>query len=383
MIEVISVRFKDGGKEYYFDPRGTQVQPGDEVIIETAKGLEFGVCAQGNMEVEDQTVVQPLRPLVRLADDKDRLTLEHNREREKAAFEICRQKVEEHGLDMHLVNCECSFDCNKILFFFTSEGRVDFRSLVRDLASALHARIELRQIGVRDESRLLGGLGICGRPLCCSTFLEEFQPVSIKMAKTQGLSLNPAKISGACGRLMCCLKYEQDAYEDAVKRLPKSESFVETPDGPGVVCGLDYLHERISVRLEDGGDSRQDYSPDEIRVIRSGKGRRPEGYVAPPREELEKLRKTPLRETGSLSESVRIAMAQLEEPAVPVQPSPPEHKPRGEREQQRPVPPEEKSPRQQRSDQGQARPSSSGRSRRRRRGGGKPREGGAAPQEKK
>ena len=294
MTEIISVRFRSGGKEYYFDPAGVKVKPGDEVIIETSKGPEFGVCCRGNAQVEDDKVVQPLRPLIRLADDKDRAALLHNQEREKEAMKICAEKIAQYKLDMELVRCECSFDGNKLLFFFTSEGRVDFRALVKDLASTLHSRIELRQIGVRDESKLIGGLGICGRPYCCNAFLEQFQPVSIKMAKTQNLSLNPTKISGACGRLMCCLKYEQCAYEDAVKRLPKNESFVETPDGVGTVTGVDFLRERVTVRLEDQPDAPVTYTVEEIRVIRNGKGRRPEDYVAPPKEELEKLRKVTL-----------------------------------------------------------------------------------------
>ena len=291
MTEIISVRFKSGGKEYYFDPKGIQVHVGDQVIIETAKGPEFGVCCRGNVLVEDDQVVQPLRPLLRLATDKDLASLQRNREREKEAMQVCQEKVEEHKLDMGLVRCESSFDGNKLLFFFTSEGRVDFRALVKDLATTLHCRIELRQIGVRDESKLLGGLGICGRPYCCNAFLDQFHPVSIKMAKTQGLSLNPAKISGACGRLMCCLKYEQEAYEDAVKRLPKKDSFVEAPDGVGSITDVDLLKERVKVRLENAPDTPQFYSGEEIRVVRSGKGPRPEGYEAPPQVELEKLRK--------------------------------------------------------------------------------------------
>ncbi|MDE6107130.1 MAG: stage 0 sporulation family protein [Oscillospiraceae bacterium] len=291
MTEIISVRFRSGGKEYYFDPKGAKVKMGDQVIIETAKGPEFGVCCRGNSMVPDDKVVQPLRPLLRLATDKDRETLEHNRRREKEAFKVCEEKIAEYGLEMELVRCECTFDGNKLLFFFTSEGRVDFRALVKDLATTLHSRIELRQIGVRDESKLIGGLGICGRPYCCNAFLEQFQPVSIKMAKTQGLSLNPAKISGACGRLMCCLKYEQEAYEDAVKRLPKNESFVETPDGAGNVSGVNFLRETVTVRLEDAPEVPQTYAGEEIRVVRNGKGRRPEGYVAPPQSELESLRK--------------------------------------------------------------------------------------------
>ena len=298
MTEIISVRFKSGGKEYYFDPKGIQVHVGDQVIIETAKGLEFGTCSRANTQVSDDQVVQPLRPVIRPANERDLAALERNREREKTALQVCQEKIAEHGLDMKLARCECSFDGNKLLFFFTSEGRVDFRALVKDLAATFHSRIELRQIGVRDESKLLGGLGICGRPFCCNAFLEQFQPVSIKMAKTQGLSLNPAKISGACGRLMCCLKYEQDAYEDAVKRLPKNESFVETPDGAGTVSAVNFLRETVKVRLEEAPETPQTYIGEEINVIRNGKGRRPEGYVAPPKEELEKLRKVTPRLTG-------------------------------------------------------------------------------------
>ena len=233
MTEIIGVRFKSGGKQYYFDPNGQAVAPGQGVIIETSRGLEYGECTQGNTMVEDEAVVQPLRPLVRLATEKDLDTVAKNREKEARAFSICQEKIAAHGLDMKLVEVEYNFEGNKILFFFTSEGRVDFRALVKDLAGVFHARIELRQIGVRDEAKMLGGLGICGKPFCCATFLDEFQPVSIKMAKTQNLSLNPTKISGTCGRLMCCLKYEQEAYEDAVRRMPKNESFVETPEGGG------------------------------------------------------------------------------------------------------------------------------------------------------
>ena len=291
MTEIISVRFRTGGKEYYFDPKGIKVKLGDQVIIETAKGPEFGTCCRGNSFVPDDKVVQPLRPMLRLATDRDRETIERNRQREKEAFDVCEAKIGEYGLEMELVRCECAFDGSKLLFFFTSEGRVDFRALVKDLASTLHSRIELRQIGVRDETKLVGGLGICGRPYCCNAFLEQFQPVSIKMAKTQGLSLNPAKISGACGRLMCCLKYEQEAYEDAVKRLPKNESFVETPDGAGNVSSVDFLRETVTVRLEAAPEAPQKYAGEEIRVVRSGKGRRPEGYVAPPPQELEQLRR--------------------------------------------------------------------------------------------
>ena len=291
MTEIISVRFKPGGKQYYFDPQGQTVQTGQGVILETARGLEYGECTRGNHMVEDTAVVQPLRTVVRVATDKDIETVQQNKEKEEKAFKVCQEKIVEHGLDMKLVDAEYSFEGNKVLFFFTSEGRVDFRALVKDLAASLHARIELRQIGVRDEAKMLGGLGICGKPFCCSQFLNEFQPVSIKMAKTQSLSLNPTKISGTCGRLMCCLKYEQDAYEDAVKRCPKQDSFVETPDGVGTVTNVNLLREQVKVAIEDSNDPPKTFSACEICVVRSGKGKRPEGYVAPPPEELAKLRK--------------------------------------------------------------------------------------------
>ena len=243
MVEIISIRFKNGGKEYYFNPNGIQFQIGDGVIVETAKGVEYAHCVRENTMIDEIELTAPLRPVVRLATPEDVRTVEQNREREKRAMSTCQQKIAEHGLDMKLVSAEYSFDGSKVLFFFTSEGRVDFRALVKDLASTLHARIELRQIGVRDEAKLLGGLGICGKPFCCAQFLEDFQPVSIKMAKTQNLSLNPTKISGTCGRLMCCLKYEQEAYEDLVKHAPKQESFVETPDGAGTVSGVNLLRQ--------------------------------------------------------------------------------------------------------------------------------------------
>ena len=321
MTEIISVRFKTGGKQYYFDPQGQTVREGEGVILETSRGLEYGECTKGNHMVADEAVVQPLRALVRIATEKDKAVIAQNREKEKNALKICQKKIVDHGLDMKLVDAEYSFEGNKVLFFFTSEGRVDFRALVKDLAATLHARIELRQIGVRDEAKMLGGLGICGKPFCCSQFLDEFQPVSIKMAKTQNLSLNPAKISGTCGRLMCCLKYEQAAYEDAVKRCPKQESFVETPDGAGTVTSVNLLRELVKVNLEDSNDPPKTYSAEEISVVRSGKGKRPEGYVAPPPEELAKLRKvTPevqsaprLGERSSLSVALEEILSASEE----------------------------------------------------------------------
>ena len=307
MTEIIAVRFKAGGKQYYFDPLGLTVPQGAGVIVETGKGVEYGTCSRSNAMVRDDVVVQPLRPVVRLATQKDEKQIQDNHRKEKEAMKICQQLVERHGLDMKLVEVEYSFDGSKIIFFFTSEGRVDFRALVKDLAGIFRSRIELRQIGVRDEARMLGGLGICGKPFCCHQFLDEFQPVSIKMAKTQNLSLNPTKISGTCGRLMCCLKYEQDAYEDAVKRCPKQDSFVECPDGVGNVTAVNLLREQVKVRLEDSTEQPKTYRTTEIRVVRSGKGKRPEDYVAPPKEELEKLRYIPPKEERRLSEGSSLA----------------------------------------------------------------------------
>ena len=327
MTEIIGVRFKSGGKQYYFDPKGIQVEPGQGVIVETAKGIEYGECLKGNTMVEDEAVVAPLRPMLRVATEEDERTVARNREKEERAFHICQEKIAEHKLDMKLVEVEYNFEGNKILFFFTSEGRVDFRALVKDLAGIFHTRIELRQIGVRDEAKMLGGLGICGKPFCCATFLDEFQPVSIKMAKTQNLSLNPTKISGTCGRLMCCLKYEQDAYEDAVKRMPKPESFVETPDGVGNVCQVNLLREQVKVRLDAAPETPTCYHNCEICVVRNGKGKRPEGYVAPPPEELAKLRKTdpkealeerPASEKTALSEALERVFQTAEENAAPL-----------------------------------------------------------------
>ena len=293
MTEVIGVRFRGGCKEYYFDPHGIAVEPNQFVIVETAQGLEYAQCVSGNHEVEDDSVVQPLRPLVRVATENDDRTYAYNKTREKNAFEVCQKKIAERGLDMKLVRVESNFDGSKIIFFFTSDGRVDFRELVRDLAGVFRARIELRQIGVRDEAKMLGGLGICGRPFCCSQFLDDFVPVSIKMAKTQNLSLNPTKISGTCGRLMCCLKYEQNAYEDAARRCPKQDSFVATPDGLGNVSSVDILREQVLVRLDGQNESPKRYRTCEIHVLRNGKGSRdgielpttlPERYQEPPEE---------------------------------------------------------------------------------------------------
>ena len=296
MTEVISVRFRGGCKNYDFDPKGLELKMGEEVVVETAQGLEFATCTVGNHEVEDSAVIQPLCPVLRRATDADRAAVERGRRKESEAFDICEKKIADHGLEMKLVNVSCSFDGSKIIFFFTADGRVDFRELVRDLASVFRARIELRQIGVRDEAKMIGGLGICGRPFCCSQFLDSFLPVSIKMAKTQNLSLNPTKISGTCGRLMCCLKYEQNAYEDAAKRMPKTESFVQTPDGPGNVKSVDLLQEKVRVALDGAAppEPLKTYHNCEICVLRNGKGsregieipaERPERYVPEKKEE--------------------------------------------------------------------------------------------------
>ena len=280
MIEVISIKFKNKGKIYFFSPNGLQIRSGEKVIVETAKGLEIADCCHGNHMVEDTAVVQPLRGVVRIATADDLRVAEINKKREKEAFEICEKKIAEHGLDMKLVDVECNFEGNKTTFFFTSNGRVDFRELVRDLAGIFRNRIELRQIGVRDETKMLGGIGICGRPYCCREFLEDFQPVSTKMAKVQSLSLNPAKISGACGRLMCCLRYEQAAYEDLVKKVPKQGAFVETIDGYGTAVQVNLLRQTVKVRLDsDTDDSLHLYKANELCAVPGG---RPKDGETPP-----------------------------------------------------------------------------------------------------
>ena len=273
-VQVVDIQFRPGQKIYYFDPNGLACKAGDHVIIDTARGPEFGICAAGNHTIPTREVVAPLRPVLRLATAQDEKTLADNRAKEKQAYDTCIKKIAHHGLDMQLVSAECAFDGSKILFFFTADERVDFRELVKDLAVQFHTRIELRQIGVRDKAKMVGGLGICGRPFCCASFLEDFQPVSIKMAKTQNLSLNPAKISGTCGRLMCCLKYEQDAYEDLIRNSPKLESFVDTPDGRGTVTELDLLRQRVKVRMEDRPETVGVFSNAEIYVLRNGKAKK-------------------------------------------------------------------------------------------------------------
>ena len=271
MTEIISVRFKEGGKSYYFNPNGLSVVPGDRVIIETSRGVEFGECVEGNRLIDEMELVSPLRPVLRKATEADFKAMEQNKEKEQKAFQICQQKIQEHGLDMKLVEVEYNFDGSKILFFFTSEGRVDFRALVRDLASVFHTRIELRQIGVRDESKMLGGLGVCGQPFCCSRFLKNFQPVSIKMAKEQGLSLNPAKISGACGRLMCCLAYEQKSYEYLNSITPQPGSVVRTPDGEGTVLEANVVAGTLKVRSNVESLAPKIYKRSECTYLRGGR----------------------------------------------------------------------------------------------------------------
>ena len=265
MIKIIGVRFKSAGKMYYFDPSGIDIKQGDHVIVETSRGREYGEVASGIKEVEDSTIVKPLKGVLRIATDADEAQYKSNKEKEKEAYKVCCEKIESHKLDMKLIEVEYTFDGSKILFYFTAEGRVDFRDLVKDLASVFKTRIELRQIGVRDESKTLGSIGVCGRNLCCSQFLGEFVPVSIKMAKEQGLSLNPTKISGACGRLMCCLKYEQETYEDLMKSSPKTGARVETPDGMGTVVSVALLRGMVKVRLGDGDEATlKDFSVSEI-----------------------------------------------------------------------------------------------------------------------
>lgn len=271
MIEVISVRFRGGCKSYFFDPQGLSVPEGEQVVVETAQGAEIGTCVRTNHAVEDHAVIQPLRPVRRIAGEEDKRTAEKNRQREKEAMIVCEKKIAAHKLEMKLVDVECSFEGNKIIFFFTADGRVDFRELVKDLAGVFHARIELRQIGVRDESKMLGGLGLCGQPFCCSRFLKNFQPVSIKMAKEQGLSLNPAKISGSCGRLMCCLAYEQKSYEYLNSITPQVGSIVRTPDGEGTVIEVNVVAGTLKVRSNVEILAPRIYKRDECVYVRGGK----------------------------------------------------------------------------------------------------------------
>lgn len=272
MTKVVGVRFSDTGKMYYFDPKGFDIKNGQEIIVETANGLEFGKTSTGVKLVEDDEVVSPLKPVIRIATDEHRKKVEENKRKEKEAFEICNQKIQKHNLEMNLTNAEYSFDCSKVIFYFTADGRIDFRELVKDLASTLHTRIELRQIGVRDESKMLGGLGICGRPFCCSTFLDGFHSVTIKMAKDQGLSLAPGKISGTCGRLMCCLKYEQNSYEYLHKITPKVGTVVDCRHGRGTVVDSAILTGKLKIQLDNTPDGLPVIvNREEVRIVRDNK----------------------------------------------------------------------------------------------------------------
>ena len=272
MTEVVGIRFKEVGKIYCFDPKGQTLVPGQNVIVETARGVECGQVATGNEMVDEDKIVAPLKPIVRVATEEDMKKVAENKEKEKSAFKICEEKIAKHGLEMKLTEVEYTFDNSKILFYFTADGRVDFRELVKDLAAVFKTRIELRQIGVRDEAKMLGGLGICGRPYCCNSYLGEFAPVSIKMAKEQGLSLNPTKISGACGRLMCCLKYEQESYEHLAKITPKAGALVDTKDGKGIVTESNLISGVVKVRLDRAPEAvPSTYDRKQVKILRDVK----------------------------------------------------------------------------------------------------------------
>ena len=284
MVEIIGVRFKDVGKVYCFDPNGMKINKAQNVIVETARGIECGFVVMDNREIPEEQIVKPLKKVIRIATEADLKRVEDNKKKEKEAFKICLSKIASHGLEMKLVDVEYTFDQSKLLFYFTADGRVDFRELVKDLASQFRTRIELRQIGVRDESKMLGGFGICGRPFCCSTFLGEFQPVSIKMAKEQGLSLNPAKISGNCGRLMCCLKYEQNAYEYLLKITPKQGAIVSTPEGKGTVVESNPITGMLKVSIH----SRNNAAP--ISINRKNVKLVKDGQIRVDKSEIEALK---------------------------------------------------------------------------------------------
>ena len=285
MCNVVGVRFKEVGKIYYFAPGDENFVPGDKVVVETARGVECGEIALGNKEVNDEEIVHPLKNIIRKATEADLKKLEKNRELEKKAFDIALSKIADHKLDMKLVNVEYTFDGSKVLFYFTADGRVDFRALVKDLASVFKTRIELRQIGVRDEAKMLGGLGVCGKEFCCSKFLGEFQPVSIKMAKDQGLSLSPVKISGTCGRLMCCLKYEQEAYTDLLRNTPKYGAIVKTPLGKGTVVEVSLLTGMLKVKMDNTPPEAapQSFSVKDVKLIK-------DGHIRVDKKELEELK---------------------------------------------------------------------------------------------
>ena len=293
MVNIIGVRFKKPGKIYFFDSNGETVEKGKFVIVETSMGKEYGEVAIANRSIPESSVVAPLKKIIRIATEKDRKQNEENKLKQKEAFNICLEKIKEHKLDMELVDVEYKFDRSKLLFFFIAEGRIDFRDLVKDLAAIFKTRIELRQIGVRDQIKRLGGNGVCGRELCCCSFLGNFETVSIKMAKEQNVSLNPSKISGSCGRLMCCLKYEQEVYEEKIAKLPKIGAIVKTEDGQGEVCGVETLKERIKVKFKDGEESFfKRYDAKDVKVIKNiGKRVETEPENEEDLKELEKLEK--------------------------------------------------------------------------------------------
>lgn len=303
MAKIIGVRFRTAGKIYYFDPLRFSVKRGDHVIVETARGVEYGTVVGEPREVDDKKVVQPLKPVLRVATERDDEQEAGNKLKEKEAFRICQEKIRKHGLDMKLIDAEYTFDNNKVLFYFTADGRVDFRELVKDLASVFKTRIELRQIGVRDETKILGGIGICGRVLCCHSHLSEFIPVSIKMAKEQNLSLNPGKISGVCGRLMCCLKHEEETYEELNRRLPNTGDYVTTDDGlRGEVASVNVLRQQVKVIVELGDEKEiREYKVDQLKFKRRQHGRGRRNGEADERElkELEKLEREEKKEGKS------------------------------------------------------------------------------------
>jgi len=271
MTKIVGVRFKSAGKIYYFNPKDFDIKKGDMVVVETARGLEMGEIAVEVHDEPEQNITKPLKDIVRLADKQDMERYEENKQKEKEAFEICQEKIRKHNLEMKLIEVEYTFDGSKILFYFTADGRIDFRDLVKDLAVVFKTRIELRQIGVRDESKTIGSIGVCGRSLCCSQFLGEFEPVSIKMAKEQGLSLNPTKISGACGRLMCCLKYEQSTYEDLLRITPRQGAIVQTPMGKGTVEYVSLLKGILKVKIDDEKEKAlREFKVEEVKVLKNG-----------------------------------------------------------------------------------------------------------------
>ena len=324
MATVIGVRFKKPGKVYYFDPCGLDVKMDDPVVVETVRGVEMGECARAPYVVPDEDIVPPLRKVVRIATDEDITQVEQNRENERKAYDICQEKIAHHKLEMKLVDVEYAFDCSKIVFYFTANGRVDFRALVKDLAAVFKTRIELRQIGVRDEAKMLGGLGPCGRPICCGTFLGDFQPVSIKMAKEQNLSLNPTKISGLCGRLMCCLKYEQDNYEEARKRMPRVGKDVITPDGRGHVIDINVLRETVRVRFQDGDNVEvKEYSAADVQRLGAAEQERKPAQSAemPEDDDLPADAELTGGEEETIGEELR-ALEAVEEGETPAQPRP-------------------------------------------------------------